>query len=62
MLPSWYFIEKFSAVPGMIFSLLGGMIVLHFMITEDSKEAHEGQIHLIMRRRHFEKLSEKQDP
>ena len=37
--------------------LIGGVIAMHFVITDDSKEGHKGLAKLIMRKRHFKKLS-----
>lgn len=50
--------EKFDAIPGMILSIIGGMAVMHFILTEDSKEAHKDQAHLIMRFRHYKKMKD----
>jgi hypothetical protein len=35
-------------------SIIGTMIVLHFIISDDAKENHAGLRMLVMRRRHFD--------
>jgi hypothetical protein len=41
------------------FALVGGMIMLHLLITQDNKDAHKEQKLLIMRKRHFKDITQK---
>jgi hypothetical protein len=53
--PSLYFNNcGIGPVPAAICSLLGGMIALHFVISEDNEQNHKDLKLLIMRKRHFD--------
>lgn len=52
--PSWLAIANLEELIAFPVSIIGTMIVLHFIISDDTKENHSGLRMLVMRRRHFD--------
>jgi hypothetical protein len=52
--PSWVAMANLEELIAFPVSIIGTMIVLHFIISDDAKENHAGLRMLVMRRRHFD--------
>lgn len=60
LLPLFYAFLSFESLWYIIpFGVIGGMIVLHFLVTEDNEAGHKELKLLVMRKRHFKDITQK---
>lgn len=52
----WFFFSNFGET-GVIFSIIANMLIVHAFLTEEHEDSYEFQKRLLMRYRHFKKLS-----
>ena len=60
--PTMYFTINFSQAEAFFYSWLANMVVLYWILSSDEPENLKDLKYLIMRRRHFDKINEKEEP